>query len=124
MSMSSFFVVTNALRLRRFKPTMAKIENGHKNEIQDVSVTKVTVVQKNNSKGDDEKVEKTLKIKGMMCNHCKIHVEKALNSIEGVSVEVNLEDNSAKVSLSKEVSNEVLKKAVEEAGYEVTSIIE
>ncbi len=124
MSMSSFFVVTNALRLRKFKPTIAKIENAHKNETQNVSVTKVTVVQKNNSKGDDKKMEKTLKIEGMMCNHCKMHVEKALNSIDGVSVEVNLENKSAKVSLVKEVSNEVLKKAVEEAGYEVTSIIE
>ncbi len=107
MSMSSLFVVTNALRLRKFKPTMAKIEN------------KID----NNIKGDEVKMEKILKIEGMMCNHCKMHVEKALNNLDGVSAEVNLEDKSAKVILSKEVSDEVLKKAVEEAGYEVNSII-
>lgn len=104
MSMSSLFVVTNALRLRKFKPTMVKTDN--------------------NIKGDEVKMEKTLKIEGMMCNHCKMHVEKALNSLNGVSsVQVNLEDKSAKVILSKEVSDEVLKQAVEEAGYEVISII-
>lgn len=104
MSMSSFFVVSNALRLRKFKPTMVNIEN--------------------NNKGDNGKMEKTLRIKGMMCNHCKMHVEKALNSIDGVSVQVNLGENLAKVTLSKEVSNEILKQAVEEAGYEVISITE
>ena len=107
MSMSSLFVVTNALRLRKFKPTMAKIEN------------KID----NNIKGDEVKMEKTLKIEGMMCNHCKMHVEKALNNLDGVSAEVNLEDKSAKAILSKEVSDEVLKQAVEEAGYKVISII-
>jgi len=60
----------------------------------------------------------------MMCNHCKAHVEKALNSLEGVSAQVNLEENSARVSLSKDVADETIKQAIEEAGYEVTSISE
>ncbi len=137
MSISSFFVVTNALRLRKFKATMAKTENKIEKEIQNVSVTRVTIddsfnerelikaVQNNkNVEGEDEKMEKTLKIKGMMCNHCKMHVEKALNGLDGVSAQVNLEGNSAKVLLSKAVSDEILKKAVEEAGYQIISITE
>ena len=71
---------------------------------------------------EGEKMEKVLKIKGMMCNNCKAHVEKALNSLEGVSVQVDLEDGSARVSLSKAVSDETLKQVIAEAGYEVTSI--
>jgi Cu+-exporting ATPase len=67
-------------------------------------------------------MEKTIKIKGMTCNNCKIHVEKALNSLDGVKAEVNLENNLARVLLSKEISNETLKQAVKESGYEVTSI--
>lgn len=58
----------------------------------------------------------------MTCNNCKIHVEKALNSLDGVKAEVNLENNLARVLLSKEISNETLKQAVKESGYEVTSI--
>lgn len=137
MSMSSFFVVTNALRLRKFKPTMAKTENAIEEEIQSVSVTKIKIdgsfnkeelkeelietTQKNNKNigREDIKMEKTLKIKGMMCEHCKMRVEKALNNIDGVSAQVNLEDNSAKVILSKPVPDEVLKQAIEAAGYEL-----
>ncbi|HRU63801.1 MAG TPA: heavy metal-associated domain-containing protein [Paludibacteraceae bacterium] len=64
-----------------------------------------------------------LKIKGMSCSHCAARVEKALNTIDGVSAKVDLNSNTAKVSLLKEVSDEVLKKAVEDVGYEVTGIL-
>ena len=68
-------------------------------------------------------MEKTLKIEGMMCEHCKARVEKALSEVEGVlSANVSLEDKKASVELEKEVSNEVLKKAVEDAGYTVKDI--
>ncbi len=97
MSMSSLFVVTNALRLRNFKM---------------------------DDKNNGEKVmKKTLKIEGMMCQHCVAHVSKALQAIEGVeSVEVNLKKKSAEVLLNKEVSNNVFENAIKEAGYEIKKI--
>lgn len=67
-------------------------------------------------------MEKVMKIEGMSCNHCKMRVEKALNALEGVQAEVNLEENAARVSLARDVADEVLKQAVEEAGYEVVAI--
>lgn len=122
MSLSSIFVVANALRLRNFKPTSAKTANNMIEKAdQVISVTKVTVNK--NIESEDVKMEKILHIEGMMCNHCKLRVEKALNSLDGVSAEVNLEAHSAKVSLSKVISDETLKKAVTDAGYEVTRII-
>jgi copper ion binding protein len=66
--------------------------------------------------------EKTLQIKGMSCGHCSARVEKALNSIDGVEAKVSLESNSAKVKLSKEISDEALKTAVDNVGYEVTEV--
>ncbi|MCE5331773.1 MAG: cation transporter [Bacteroidales bacterium] len=67
---------------------------------------------------------KTLKISGMSCGHCSARVEKVLNSIDGVEAKVDLETNSAKLALSKEVSDETIKKAVDMIGYEVTEITE
>ncbi|MBP3723367.1 MAG: heavy-metal-associated domain-containing protein [Selenomonadaceae bacterium] len=65
-------------------------------------------------------METTLNIKGMMCEHCKAHVTKALSAIDGVSsVEVNLDSGEAKVTMSKEVTNDTFKKAIEDAGYEL-----
>ena len=99
MSLSSLFVVTNALRLTRFK-TYKKIQEK-----------------------EVDKMKKTLKIEGMMCQHCVAHVTKALSSVMGVaSVEVNLKKKTAVVELSEEVSNEILSAAVTEAGYEVKKI--
>ena len=65
---------------------------------------------------------KTLNIEGMMCAHCQAHVEKALNAIDGVEAKVNLETKTATLTLSKDVSDDVLRGAVTEAGYEVVSI--
>lgn len=68
-------------------------------------------------------MKKTLKIEGMMCGHCQMRVEKALGAVDGVSsVEVNLGDGSAVVSLEQDVPDEVLKQAVEEAGYKVVEV--
>ena len=67
-------------------------------------------------------MNKTMKIEGMSCGHCSGRVEKALNAIEGVSATVDLEAKTASISLQKEVSDDVLRKAVEDAGYEVVSI--
>jgi copper chaperone CopZ len=63
-----------------------------------------------------------LQIEGMMCEHCKMRVEKALNGIDGVSAQVDLDGKCADVVLTKDVPQEVLKKAVEDAGYQVVSI--
>jgi len=66
--------------------------------------------------------EKTLQIKGMSCGHCAARVEKVLNSIDGVEAKVDLISNSAKLSLSKEVSYDTLKTSVDNIGYEVVGM--
>ena len=65
---------------------------------------------------------KVMKIEGMMCPHCSGRVDKVLNAIEGVSAVVSLEEKSATITLSADVSDEVLTAAVVDAGYEVISI--
>jgi copper chaperone CopZ len=66
--------------------------------------------------------EKTLLIKGMSCGHCSARVEKALNAIEGVEAKVDLESNTAKIKLTHDVSDEMLKTAVDNVGYEVVGV--
>lgn len=66
---------------------------------------------------------KTLKIEGMMCGHCEMHVKKALEALDGVTnAEVSHKTGTAVITLVKDVSNDVLKQAVAEQGYEVTDI--
>ena len=99
MSLSSLFVVTNAIRLTRFNT---------KNAI-------------NNS--EEVSMKKTLKVEGMMCQHCVAHVTKALQGVAGVaSVAVDLKKKTAVVELSEDVANDILISAVTEAGYEVKKI--
>ncbi|MEI6554647.1 MAG: cation transporter [Paludibacter sp.] len=66
--------------------------------------------------------EKTLVIKGMSCGHCSARVEKVLNALEGVQAKVDLESNTAKLTLSKEISDDALKTAVDNIGYEVVEV--
>ena len=104
MSFSSVFVVSNALRLRFFKPKCNNIKTV-KNEKENITMTK------------------TIKINGMMCSHCTGRVGEVLNAINGVSAEVSLDNGGqAVVTLAKDVSDDVLKKAVVDAGYEVVGI--
>ena len=96
MSLSSVFVVSNALRLRFFKPKHQIIK-----------------IQENRKK-EEKKMKKVL-VEGMMCEHCKAHVEKALNAIDGIQATVDLEKNCAFVE--GEANEATLKQAIEEAGY-------
>ncbi len=67
-------------------------------------------------------MKKEMIVEGMMCGHCSARVEKALNAIDGVSAKVDLEKKTAYIDLSKDVADDVLKKAVTDADYEVVSI--
>ena len=67
-------------------------------------------------------MKKTIEIEGMMCAHCSAHVEKALNSLEGVQATVNLEAKNAVAEVPESVTDAMLKQAVADAGYKVTSI--
>lgn len=107
MSLSSFCVVTNALRLNFCRIHDNKRDRKRK-QIQKVEETKM---------------EKTLKIEGMMCEHCEARVKKTLETLAGVeAAKVSHSDGTAIVTLSAEIDNETLKKAVEEQDYKVTDI--
>lgn len=100
MSLSSVFVVSNALRLKWFQPRRMKVKHNEEKKVE------------------DKKMKKMI-IEGMMCMNCQRHVDKALNSIDGVQARVDLENHCAYVEFNKDVSDDVLKQAVEEAGYTV-----
>ena len=68
-------------------------------------------------------MKKTLKIDGMICSHCTGRVSQVLNAIDGVSAEVSLEDKAAYLTLSADVADDVLIKAVTDAGYTVTEVL-
>jgi Cu2+-exporting ATPase len=107
MSLSSFCVVTNALRLNFFDITNPKKDRKIKQK----------------SKKDDNAMTKTMKIDGMMCSHCEGRVKQSLEGLAQVSqAEVSHEKGTAVVTLTAEVSNDVLKKTVEDQGYNVISI--
>ena len=116
MSCSSAFVVSNALRLKLFKPTH--------HELYAARAAQVIDEKENEMIPNEEEVimKKVLKIEGMMCHHCTGRVDKALNEMDGVKATVSLEGKSAEVELSKEISDEELIKVVTDAGYEVVDI--
>ena len=114
MSLSSFCVVSNALRLNLFKVKDAGRDHKIKNE--------VTLPQWEESKGE-KNMTKTMTIKGMMCGHCEARVKKTLEELEHVTeAQVSHEKGTAVVSMEVEVTDDVLKKAVEEQGYQVEKI--
>ena len=112
MSFSSVSVVTNALRLRRFK-----FDSAH-----EVKADKTVKTEMKEVKEEKKMNQKLVKIEGMMCMNCVHHVEKALKSIEGVSVEVSLDEHHAIVTSPQEISDDLIRSKVEEEGYKVVSI--
>ena len=105
MSLSSVCVVSNALRLKFFRPSHREAPEA----------------ELNTQKGRNP-MTKTMTINGMMCAHCQAHVEKALNAIDGVSAAVDLAAKTAAITLTHDVPDDVLKRAVTEAGYEVVDL--
>ncbi len=105
MSFSSVFVVSNALRLKWFKPAFQRAGKTY------TTKEKETITMK-----------KTIHIEGMSCSHCSGRVEKALNALDGVAATVSLEEKAATVTLSRDVSDNALRAAVTDAGYDVTGI--
>ena len=142
MSLSSLFVVGNALRLRGFKAGErgpaheAEAEDGAAEAWENAETGENLEagenacpgqeIEKNNKieeKQEERSMNKTMIIEGMMCAHCTGRVQKALEAVEGVeSVVMSLEEKSAVLTLSSKVEDEALKAAVAEAGYEVTQI--
>lgn len=112
MSLSSFFVVTNALRLKFFKP-----------KFDIVPYESINADKTIETKGNDT-MKKVMKIEGMMCGHCTGRVDKVLNALDGVEATVSLEDKAAYLTITGDISNEILKSTVEAEGYEVTEINE
>lgn len=120
MSMSSIFVVSNALRLKRFQVSKGAIE-----EQEGIPEPVLQSMEMETDQIEDKKEEAkmmTMKIEGMMCPHCQAAVKKALEAFDGVTAEVSLEDKAAYITASGDVDREALKKAVEDAGYEVSGI--
>lgn len=123
MSLSSFCVVMNALRLKLFK-FKCNVPEGSAAESHSVLVIESAEETApdnadNNIKGENTVMEKKIHVEGMSCGHCSARVEKALNAIEGVTARVDLEAKTAFVQTTGDVSDEVLKKAIVDAGYEV-----
>ena len=115
MSLSSVCVVSNALRLRGWKPPVFSDY-----PVPTAPLPESAVFQ---SQGKEENtVNKTIHIDGMMCAHCTGRVEKALNDLPGVEATVDLDSKSAAVTCTPDVSDDTLRQAVEDAGYHVTGI--
>ncbi|MCM1303696.1 MAG: heavy metal translocating P-type ATPase [Lachnospiraceae bacterium] len=135
MSLSSIFVVGNALRLRGFKSGFAKKARAAGKAISaeaveeqpgkapDVEADEIGNNKISNKESEDKNMTKVMTIEGMMCAHCTGRVQKALEEITGVSaVTMSLEDKTATVELAGDVADETLTAAVTEAGYEVKAI--
>lgn len=141
MSLSSFCVCMNALRLNLFKVHNANRDRHGKGEVSETKLNSLIAKVTGNDESSDEPgqsetnnlhednlkegkvMTKTMKIEGMMCGHCEATVKKALEAIDGVnSAEVSHEAGTAVVELSGEVQDGVLQKAVEDKDYKVLSI--
>jgi Cu2+-exporting ATPase len=135
MSLSSFCVISNALRLNLLKiHDPGKTKNTKKRaetetDVQkassdkDIDTSSVKNIGYENVEETKMELKKTMKIEGMMCGHCEAHTKKALEAVEGVKeAVVSHESGTAEVTLEKDVADDILKQAVEGAGYNVTGI--
>ncbi|MBQ4577418.1 MAG: heavy metal translocating P-type ATPase [Clostridia bacterium] len=113
MSLSSFCVVTNALRLTRLK-----LSDGRCPENCEISAEHEIKIEETIIEQEEKTVTKTMNIQGMMCPHCVAHVKKALTAIPGVEADVQLANNCAVITMAQPVEDAVLVKAVVDAGYE------
>ena len=121
MSLSSFCVVTNALRLNLFDMYSIKRDRRCKNAVSGEALG--ALINDINSMQEEKTMTKTVKIEGMMCSHCEAHVKKALEALGGVTVaEVSHEKGTAIVSMTENVDNAAITAAVTDAGYTVLGI--
>ena len=121
MSLSSFCVVTNALRLNLFDMYSAKRDRRSKNTVSGEALS--ALINDINSMQEEKTMTKTMKIEGMMCPHCEAHVKKALEALGGVTgAEVSHEKGTAIVSMTENVDNAAITAAVTDAGYTVLGI--
>jgi Cu+-exporting ATPase len=111
MSMSSVFVVTNALRLRFFKPKTAPVFTQAAE-----TVTEEVIYE------EEPTMETVITVHGMMCKHCQAFVEKALGAIDGADVTVDLEAGTATVTTETEIEDTKFHNIITEAGYELKCI--
>lgn len=122
MSLSSFCVVTNALRLNLFAVRSTRRDKEHKRVPMPEFIDGFTGIEQTAmpNKKEEKQMVKVLDIEGMMCAHCQAHVKEALEGLEGVTqAEVSLEDKRASVTMAQEISDESLTEAVTKAGYKV-----
>ncbi len=124
MSFSSVFVVSNALRLRLFDPDKAQKHKAERRTDEMCGgACPIEKISENINEKENKTMKRTIKINGMMCSHCTGRVSEALNSIDGVTAEVTLDNGGqAIVEAGTGVTDEMLSKAVTDAGYEVTGI--
>ena len=124
MSLSSFCVVSNALRLNLFDLHSTKRDHAPKNASSlPAALTQPAAVENKESTKEDNSMKKTLNVEGMMCGHCEARVKKALEALPEVDeAVVSHEAGTAIVTLNAEVADDVLKKAVEDQDYKVTGI--
>ena len=124
MSLSSFCVVTNALRLNLFDAGDRKKAGVDRSLSSSQAGADASLPDSNTINESEEKLmQKTMKIEGMMCPHCEAAVKKALEALEGVeAADVSHEAGTAVVSMSAEVADAALKEAVEARDYKVTGI--
>ena len=122
MSMSSVCVVSNALRLKFFRPRFDGEALPAETQ-QEVEIINTNSIEKEENHESEEKpMKKTIMIQGMMCPNCVKHVKNALSALPGCQVEVDLEKGMAQVEMSQPVSDDTLRQAVTDAGYTVTEI--
>lgn len=125
MSFSSVFVVSNALRLKRFKPKFHSTLEQEQQLIAEASpLTEYSAEADSDNKEEKENqvMKKTMKIEGMMCPHCVARVTNVLNKMEGVSAQVSLDDKAAYITAEEGVTDEMLTKMVTDVGYTVISV--